>query len=271
MRSVLAMIDFSEYSSATLHAAHHYCNLSGARLHIFHKAELIVPAFADNDFKKAMSKELEEKALEELQEFVKRTLQTDPARFDLHVTSGKLLSRLAELIQEHQFDLAFFGAKKRSMFMNMVLGSTILKVIDEFELPIAVIPPHYIAVEPFTFFVAVGEEYPLNRASLLKLLNGLKGHVACVEFFNISKDKANSKMQQHLEELTTVFTDISQCNYKIQEGDNVHEELKNFMIRQRSGVLVLQRGSRDFQDVVLRKSMVNALVYDSEIPLLILP
>lgn len=271
MSNVLAMIDFSEYSSATLHAAHHYCKLSGARLHVFHKTELIVPAFADDDFKKSMRKELEEKAQEELQAFIKTTLPSVPGNLELHVTSARLLSRLSELIQEHHFDLAFFGAKKRSMFMNMVLGSTILKVIDEFDLPVAVVPPRYTAVDPFTFFIAVGEEYPLNSAALMNVLNGIKGHVDCVEFFTISKEKKNEKMELHLEELTAAFTGISQCSYKVHEGDNVFEELKTFMKQRHSGILVLQRGSRDFQDVVLRKSMVNALVYDSEIPLMILP
>ncbi|MGV3657517.1 MAG: hypothetical protein ACO1NX_06165, partial [Chitinophagaceae bacterium] len=72
-----------------------------------------------------------------------------------------------------------------------------------------------------------------------------------------------------LRELQQAFSQYN-SSYHTFEGKNALDAIKEHMRQNKDAYLVVQRGSRTFDDSVLRRFMINELVYSASVPMVVL-
>src|SRR5690606_36560077 len=152
---------------------------------------------------------------------------------------------------------------------NIFIGNTALKIIDNFSVPVAAIPKHYVLKTPLNLYVAVNDEYGFSIGGLRKLIGNLIMH--SIQFISVIKSGDNQAEYEELLRTTSAAFPEIQSGYKILEGEDTFTQLNTLMINHKNAMLVVQKGSRAYSDMIFRKFLVNEFVDNANIPLIVLP
>ena len=269
MSIVLALVDLTGYSLPVVKAAYNWCILSDAELHILHKAEPIFPGFMDPEIKEKWGDEVKENVISEINEFLNEVITIKLPRNQIHVTTQRLLPYFSQIIAQHKVDIVFAGVKSKDYITGIFIGNTVLKLIDNFPVPIAVIPKQYIPETPFDLYVAITPECAFSIYALKRLTDAMV--LRSIQFISVSEPGVDSDAYiSYIREMASHFPKIK-TSYKLLEGTDVYSQLKILMDTHKSSLLVVQRGKRDFEDMIYRKFTVNQLINDANIPLIVFP
>lgn len=269
MKKILALIDFSDYTVPVVKAAYHWSMLSGAEFHVLHKAELILPGFVDSEIKEKWGKDAEKNVVIEINDLLKSAIGAELPEEQIHVTTQRLLPFFSKIITQYDFIMIFVGVKGNGILKNIFIGNTVLKIIDNFSVPVAAIPKHYVLKTPLNLYVAVNDEHGFSTDVLRKSIGNLMLH--SIQFISVMKSGGNrAEYEKYLRTTSAAFPKI-QSGYKILEGEDVFTQLKALMVNHKNALLVVQKGSRTYSDMISRKFLVNELVNDANIPLVVLP
>ena len=120
--------------------------------------------------------------------------------------------------------------------------------------------------------VAVNPKFPLNTPGLTHLLDSFKASIQEMEFISvITPEDDEIETLKYLKYLTEHYQDNVKSTFKMFTGENVFKEIKIYVEQGEKPFLVLQKGSRNINDQVFRKFLINDLVYHGNIPMIILP
>jgi hypothetical protein len=152
------------------------------------------------------------------------------------------------------------------------LGSTTIDIVDNIQTPVVAIPKNLAVFTPTTFYVGITPKFLLNHSTFDYILHLFDSQIKNISFFSIITNQDDlSDTIEYLQSLVTKYNSMKNSSYKTYEGENAFTEIKKFMINQSDGILLVQRGSRSFLDQIFRKFLINDLVYDANVPLLVLP
>lgn len=267
----IVLVDFSEHSANLIRYAFDWAKLVDAKLLLYHNTTVVSPALADNETRNSIAQMVNEKAYDKLNLLSKSTL---PENADVRCFASEtnLLVALQNFLEEPFDHLIFTGLKGTGFFKKILLGSITIQIIENINTLLVAIPKEISRFSPTNLFVAVDDSHPLNVLGLNKLLNFAGGETKKITFFYFAKVNENtSAMENKLKELTLLFGDKYPSDYKIYLAEDAFEKIKLVVNNKTDELLVIQKGSREWTDQLLRKFLVNELVYDGETPLVVLP
>ena len=264
---IITLIDFSVYTNTLQQATAWFARALNAEVVLMHQVAGIFPAFSDTDSRR----EVVDNEIRLAQQKLERLTQPfGSANLQYAVSELPLPEQIKALRSNEYTDWVLLGLKGTGLLKRWFIGSTALEVIENNNCITVALPRSEGVAFPHRLVVAVSENYVLNELQLRQLLAGLKGEISDIEFITVDTGtEGEGASEQTLMALQQAYAEYN-STYHIFTGDNALAEIKNHMQQASHAYLVLQRGARSFDDTVLRRFMVNELVYHAHIPLVVL-
>lgn len=268
----ILLIDFSPYSEHLIRFAYDWAKKVDAEILLLHKTTVMSPVMAPHESKMHLAQIAHRDALERLHQCMESTLPKS-ASAKLIASERKLIYQLRNLLKEPYNHLVFLGLKGAGLLKKVFIGSEAVRVIEEIDNPIVAMPKNAVCCARETIHVAVRKSYPLNVAELSKFLNLAGSQVRKIVFFSvITQEDDYNATENYLRELVNLFSDKREdTSYELFVGRTAFEDLKRILSEKKDEFIVVQRGSRMLMDQIFRKFLINELVYEGNIPLVILP
>ena len=264
---IIALIDFSVYTNVLQQTTAWFAKALNAEVVLMHQVAGVFPAFSDTDSRRqVVNKEI--KLAQQKLEALAQPFDVAPVQYA--VSDVPLPEQIKALKSDAYADWVFLGLKGTGLLKRWFIGSTALEVIENNNGLTVALPQSAGAIVPRRLVIAVSENYEVNHKQLQQLLVGLKDVISDIEFITVDTgNEGEGASEQTLVNLQQTYAAYN-SSYHTFTGDNALAEIKNHMQQASHAYLVLQRDLRSFDDTVLRRFMVNELVYNASIPLVIL-
>lgn len=275
---LIALIDFSLYSSALLELAGRWCQNAGANLLLIHKVAGLVPGLAESDMKKKIIDDEKKEAIDKLKKLASEKIAPE-TKVDFVATDKSILEAISDALDEGLNDYIIVGIKGTGMLKRILMGSVATHVINELN-NITITVPEKLCVgpgpicnlTPRKIVVTLTDKYPLNEAALGNFLETFEGTIKKLTFVSVVDEDEDAREEtEFLSNLTGKYRQRFDASYKILRGNNVFEEIKENVQGDSDTVLVVQKGSRTLTDQFFRKFFINQLVSDGSLPMVVLP
>jgi nucleotide-binding universal stress UspA family protein len=268
---LMVLIDFSPQTEVILKLAKRWSEIIKAEILLIHQVTYAVPALADSDTRTKIIQFEKGKVNTELNNLIRKHFgKTDTVDFEIF--EKNLIPSLKKLVGKKFNDIVMLGTEGSGILKKYFMGSTALKIIDELNWLTITVPPFYETHFPQTLTVAVTHKYPLNRKIFSNFLGTIQNFIEQVHFLSIVTPGENvKKAHEYLLNLTQECEHNIPCTYDLFEGSSAFDAVKNFVLDNPNTLLVVQKGSRNLSDHLFRKFFINDLVYDSSLPLIIIP
>ena|GEM_PF-262287 len=267
----IVLIDFSPYSEHLIQFAHDWGKRVNAEILLLHNTIVMSPVMASHESKIELTRIANRDALEKLQLCASAAIP-EAASVQYLASEKKLVYQLKALLREPYNNLVFMGLKGTGLLKKIFIGSEAVKIIEDIDNLIVAMPRNAECCSHEFIHVAVQKNYPLNIVDFDKFLRFAGDQIHKIIFFSvITPDHDPDAAEKYLKELSEFYSDKRNTSYELYRGSRGFEDLKRILSEKKNEFIVVQRGSRMFLDRVSRKFLINELVYEGNIPLVILP
>lgn len=271
--SYIVLYDFSPCARQALRVAHQWSKWTGAALHLLHNLEdSLAPAMADQELRQqltAISKaEAFNKIQRSFQEVTGETLQP----VNVHIAVKSIAPSIDRLAGELNAQLLFAGLKERGVLQRLLIGSTVLNLLEHARVPVVTIPKNSGTFSKLRLHISVSYHFTFNSIALQQFLQLMGSKTDFIDFISVlTRDDDRQRAVHHLAKLESLFSGQARVQTHLFEGNEPLVQVKAYMATQEGGVLMLQKGSRAFSDYLFREFFINELIHDASLPLIILP
>jgi len=267
----IILIDFSEYSGNLIRYACDWSKKANAELLLVHHTIVLVPALADNESRQEFAQNANDEALQKLKTLANE-LVPPTVKVSFSVSESHIINTLTKLLAEPFNNLIFAGIKGSGLIKKIFLGSVTLQVIDDTNNIIVAMPKEINTFSHEKIFVAVTEKHPFNILEFNNFLSFIDSKNTSITFFYLAKPNEKTKnIEKLLRDLTVLFAYRFNTVYAIYESSNPFDDIKKAINSKINQMLIVQKGSRLLTDQLFRKFLINELVYEGQIPLIVLP
>ncbi len=268
MTRILALIDFSDYSKTLMSLALHWKKSLPAELWLLHQIPGAAPALADQSTRAEILQLEKDESVSKLKQIC-GSEELSNIRFV--VSEWPLSQMIDECRIPDGLTLVLAGLKGTGLLRQVLLGSTINRVMEETDATILALPLGMPAALPSQLTVAVNPRFPLNVPALKELLKAFSGPLRKLEFISVVRsDDREDECAEYLQELGAEFEE-TKATWMLFKGEHVLAEIKSHMASQEGAFLCVQMGSRALTDKLFRRFIINELVYEGTTPLIVLP
>ncbi len=264
MKTIVCPVDFSEVSENAVTYAARLAKDLNAELVLAHAQHVPVldahtPAIAIKDMMEEHQLE-NNKKLDALASKVKSSIGGQIRTWQ---TFGLVVDMIREIDSESSVYLVVMGTKGASNKIDLWIGTTSSDVMERCELPTLIIPPNtiYVGLKKVGFATDFSRETD----------NGILDFQAFVEPFNSALDiiHVSSKKVDADEILEVVKHFEPTANVETISGDNVAEELNDYVWENDLQLLGVKRHKRGFISNLFHRSVSKELAITSKMPVLI--
>ncbi|PKN70746.1 MAG: universal stress protein [Deltaproteobacteria bacterium HGW-Deltaproteobacteria-12] len=267
----IILIDFSPYSEHLIEFAYTWSKSINAEMLLVHNTIVLLLALTPYESKIELTRIANAEALEKLKKYAESVLPKE-ASFKFLVSERHLVYQLRALLRGPYNNLVFLGLKGTGLLKKIFIGSEAVKVIDRIDNLIVAVPYKPDCCSHETVYVAVHKNYPLNIIEFNKFLNFGKNQISKIVFFSgLTPDDDLYYAEKYLRDLVDLYSDKYHVSYEKYEAESGFQDLKRVIAGKKNEFIVVQKGSKMFLDQMFRKLLINELVYEGNIPLVILP
>ena len=267
----IILVDFDSSSEHLIQFAYDWGRRIHAEIILIHSTTVLLPALTPYESKIRHTQIANTEALEKLQKYADTVLPKG-ASFRLLVSEKPMVPELQALMRGPYNNLVFLGLKGTGLLKKIFIGSEAVKVIDGIDNLIVAVPYNPKCCSHETMYVAVHKNYPLNIIEFNRFLNFGKNQISKIVFFSgLTPDDDLGYAEKYLRDLVELYSDKYHTSYEKYETKSGFEDLKRVITGKKDEFIVVQRGSRMFLDQMFRKFLINELVYEGNIPLVIIP
>jgi nucleotide-binding universal stress UspA family protein len=268
---LFVLLDFSEYSKAELLLAKKWSEWYPMEIVVIHEILEPIPSLANSELRLKMLYDKKNEIGRKWFELMENTLGSFlPIRIE--IIQEPLVVYIQKQFSTKGGDVIIMGLKGTGKLKQIFIGSTVNKILDNLNRITVAVPKSLEDFEPKKLLISVHSKFSLNEVAFNFFLSIIPKSIESIIFLSIvneTDDLLDSKM--FLEGLKSrVFPDLS-TEAMVFYGSDTFEAIRKQFSGNNDAWLMVQKGSRALSDRLLRKFMVNDLVYDGSIPLIILP
>jgi nucleotide-binding universal stress UspA family protein len=269
MKKILVPTDFSPTADNALKYAIQIATEFKSELYLYH-----VYAFDrfnydlnfredEQPYTKQMERNMEKTKLKFIEEIKQKglTLKTMVERDDV-------FSLFRNKTEEHGIDLIIMGSKGASGFEKIVFGSVAATAIEMSRIPVWVITPTctFSSLDRIVLSIDNKEVKPNVLSPLQKLAAGFNAKVTLLNVTSGEKTNKNThqKIDLYMEGVETTIREIPKSR-------TINESINEYIKNEGVDLLCMIRREKGFFESIFSKSITKAQVFDSHIPLLVLP
>ena len=268
MKRILVPTDFSPIADNAMHYAIELASLLGSEIFLYHVYSLHRKVDYNHDYSmdeqpyvKKLEQQMEEKALR-----FKDKLEQKGLAFQTHVEEDSVLSLFGRKAKKHHIDLIVMGSKGASGMQKVLFGSVAATALEMAKVPVLVVPPDHsfsaiqkIAVATDLHKVKQGILKPLQ-----KLASASQAEVTLLNVKSNPKQASTADVDLHLQGVPTTFSEIPMSH-------SINESINDFVVNHKMDLICMIRREKGFFESLFKKSITISQVYNSKIPLLVLP
>lgn len=267
----IILVDLASDSEHLIQFAYNWSKNIGADMLLVHNTVVMLPALTPYESKKNLTKMANREALDQLRRLA-GTVLPNVMSIGFFVSEKHLVTQLRTLLRGPFNNLVFLGLSKKGLLEQIFIGSEAVKVIDGIDNLIVAVPLNPECCSPETVHVAVQKSNPLNIIDFNKFLNFRKESIKNLVFFSVLETGDDwHDADKYLKDLTQLYSDRYSATSEMYKAQSGFQDLKRIILSKKDDFIVVQRGSRMFLDQIFRKFLINDLVYEGNIPLVILP
>jgi hypothetical protein len=268
---LIVLIDFSPNSEPLLELANVWCKEIEADIVLVHRLSGRVPILLDDLSRKQIIESEKEQAIAELELIAKKTC-SESTKITYHVFEQDLTTSLPLLLRTGYYHLILTGLKESGILKQIFLGSTIIQLIEDLNIPLLAAPLKLKPFIPKKVVAAINYRFPLHEEAFDKVLYIFQNHIKQLEFISIiTANDSEIETIDYLEHLKYKYARNLIVATKSYKGEDAFKEIKTYMQKNEDSILVVQRGSRTLTDQLFRNFLINDLVYDAITPLIVIP
>lgn len=263
---ILALIDLSENTEKFYLSINYFFKIIGGELLLVHEINKLIPSFTDSEQKKKLLLDEKNEAVKAIK---KQSSLLELDNIEVLVTDKNVINYINELKSEDKNEWIITGLKPFDNFKSFFTKSTILKLIEETHFIKLIIPcnKEITLIKHLKF--ATHPNFPVNLEKLKTVIQSFGSTLETITFYTIIDDSDDFfKIDSHLNDLANNFPNQKIVTKIIQKKD------ANITIGVEFGfetLLVIQKGPRNFLDLIFRKLTINQILESNITPLIILP
>lgn len=268
MQKILIPTDFSPVADNALNYAIEIATKFKSELYLYHVYSMNKKIDYDLNFpddEQPYVKKIEEKMNFTKQKFMEK-ITKNWLSIQTKVEEKHIYSLFKSIVKEHEINLIIMGSKGASGLEKIVFGSVAASALDMAEVPVLVVPPK-IPVTPLKHIVLAKDpnEISINVLSPLQKLAVKFG--AKVTIFYVNTDSSNDtikKMDLSLNGVETTY-------HEVPMSKSINESINEFIRDHKCDLLCMIRREKVFFESIFKRSITKTQVYNTRIPLLVLP
>jgi len=268
---LVVLIDFSPSTTVLTEFAKKWNEVLNTEILFIHKLNFPFPGLAIEEERENLIDFEKEKVISELNTIIKNNFPDDK-KVTFKILEKGLINSLPKYLGKEYNDILILALKETGVLKKIFLGSTALNIIEQINFTTITIPFDFQHFVPKSLTIALNIKYPLNKFAFNGFLNAVVSFIEEITFVSVITPKDNfKKNHEYLMKLAHEYDPIITSSFELVKGESVVNEIKEFTARNPETKLVVQKGARSISDLLFRKFMLNDLVFDSSIPIIILP
>jgi len=272
-RPLIALVDLGDGAARVLRAASYWAFRMQRPLVVVHHVVVHAPALSSSEVRTALRTSVLDRVHEEVLALCRRSLGRDRPVAEVVVDDQPLVPLVLNMATARKATMVVAGMKQKGLLSRMLLGNTVLDLVDELTVPLLAVPCEEVALEHEpVLFLAVGPTVEPDTERLSQLLMQYAGLDAELRLFTLLEEGMDPvQARQRLETVAARMPTARPAGLEVIQGMNGPAELREWLKGCAGAVLVVQRGERGIKDLLMRRFFVNDLVDDGRLPLLMLP
>lgn len=272
IQKIVVPTDFSETADNALQYALDMARKLDARVSIVHIHNSAMsappgPALADNqglEYKQSMLEALKtiplnQNSVSEGQEFIAET----------RLIQGFVSEEIQKISDDPETDLIIMGTTGQSGFMEKLFGSISLETARKAKSPVLLVPSR-VRFKGFNNIIYASNYHPAEESILPQILSFARSFQPKLHFAHINEHKSNKYFVQsdYLGQLSSE----DEISFKLItiESENVIKGLNRYAEEQNADLMILATLQRNFFKQLFHKSITQRMVFNTQIPLLVL-
>jgi nucleotide-binding universal stress UspA family protein len=177
-----------------------------------------------------------------------------------------IISLFDQKVKEHNASLIVMGSKGASGIKKVIFGSVAATALEMAKVPVLVVPPNH----PFSPIKKIVFATDLKQidSNILSPIHQLAVQFnASITILNVNSDISSNSAGEHyfpLEDIDTYYKEIPMLS-------SVNESINEFLEQNEFDLICMVRREKGFFERFLQPSVSINQVYNSKIPLLVLP
>lgn len=269
---IYVLIDFSDFSNTQVKLANKWCLKFGYNMVLVNEINFLIPSLLGSPDVRLQLEYKQKRVNYQKLTVLRETLIDNLVQVTIEVTALPLIKFMREELQFDDRDIILMGVKGTGTLKQIFIGSMVTTVIEEVNQLTLSLPIHLETHLPDKLVIAVHYKTPINESALQVLLSGIKSSLKQIEFITIITNPIEKyESEAYLLAQKRKFDVVVDCDVNLFSGIDALNDLKKYVLPQKSVFLVIQKGSRSLADKMFRKFMVNEMVFDASLPLIVLP
>ncbi len=267
MKKILIPTDFSPVADNATKFAIEIADAFKSKLFLYHvytmKKSDYDLNFSDEEqpFKKKVNRNME-KTVKKFKEII---TQKD-LKLHSKVYQGNIFSLFGRTVKKDGIELIVIGSKGASGINKMIYGSVAAIALEKSKIPLLVVPPKS-SFQSLRNIVLAIDNKDVSPDVLSPLQKMVEKFGAKVTLLNIKKDSKKDTQREDTIELAGVETTYRE----IPLSKNINESINKFVEEEDCDLLCVVRRKKGFLESIFKKSISKNQVYNSRVPLLVLP
>ena len=267
MKRILVPTDFSPIATNAIEYAIEIATHFKSELYLYHvysvsrvDYDLGLPA-EEQPFVKEFERKMALTEIKFSEEFERRgiTVHTMVERSDI-------LALFGSKVRELKIDMIVMGSKGASGIEKVVFGSVAATALNLAKVPVLVIPPRH-SFRSIEDIVLAIDDREVSREVLLPLQKLALSFSAVVTVLRAKSNgdaEANKNISLQSGDLQLTYRQVPVLN-------SVNESINYFVEKEGCDLLCMVRRKKGFLESLFKRSITKAQVFDSRVPLLVLP
>lgn len=182
------------------------------------------------------------------------------------VEEDNIFTLFGSKVKKHNISLIIMGSKGASGLAKVIFGSVAATALEMAKVPVLVVPPNH-SFRPLKQIVLATDLNEVSTSILSPLQKLAINFDAKVTIFNVntnSNKDAPQKNDLYLKDVETIYSEVPM-------SQSINESINEFVKKNNFDLMCMIRREKGFLVSIFKKSITKTQVYNSKIPLLVLP
>lgn len=268
---LIVLIDFSPYTPTLLKFANAWCEKSGSEILLIH--QLLSPeSIVQNTKNRTTNIQMEKnKTLRKIRELISETFN-EKTKIRTEIITGDLIKYLKNMPDQDLNTPILLGMKGNTTGDKPIMGKLTKAITENLNCLTFIVPVTLKVYLPNSLTVGLSCKYPLNKPAFNIFLNQVLAFITHVRFISVmAAAKEYKRCHQYLLNLSMEYGHIVSAEFEIFNGISAFRYIKDYIAQLPETMFVVQKGEHLLTDKMSHKFLINDLVYDTSIPLVIVP
>ncbi len=268
MNTILVPVDFSEISDNAMQYAAGVAVKTGASillLHTYHAGEITLDPHERRKTKD--EREIRQESDVRLSSLV-TVIHKAGARASYLTEFGPLIEIMCDLVRSRNVSLVIMGTAGSKGYLDLLFGTKAARIIEKVNCPVIAVPGNCMFNGMSTIVFAT--DFHDNDLSIMRFLARFAALFnASLRMIHVSKSiDANEHMLEKFRKDALSMISYENLSFEVFNGENVSEELENYILETGADLLVMSTHHRGPFDHLFETSKTRQIAQHAHIPLL---